>query len=205
MMTDFAEIDPNRLAAILYRPEDDIDTLLADFAQELVRNGEKVGGIVQRNLKDANGRKIGMQMIDLRTGLEIPICQSLGSGAMACKLDASGLAEAAVVVARAVSDSVSLIIINKFSKQEASGHGLRAEFAEAIAAGVSVLTAVPEKCYDAWKTFTGDRGTTLLCERRVIEGWWRDLSSRMARMREHASAVTAPYPLPTSQSSHLTT
>jgi molybdate transport system ATP-binding protein len=189
MTIDFADIDPNRVAAILYRPEDDIDTLLADFAHGLLRNGERIGGIVQRNPKDANGRKIGMQAIDLMTGREISICQSLGSGAMGCKLDAGGLAEASIALAQAIRDNVSLIVINKFSKQEASGHGLRDEFAEAIAAGIPILTAVPEKCYEAWRAFTGDRGTTLLCERQVIEGWWRELSSRMARIRENLAAA----------------
>ena len=191
MTIDFAEIDPNRVAAILYRPEDDVDTLLADFAHDLLRNGEHVGGIVQRNPKDANGRKTGMQAVDLLTGRHISICQPLGSGAMGCKLDAGGLAEAAVALAHAISNNVSLIVINKFSKQEASGHGLRDEFAEAITAGIPVLTAVPQKCYDDWRAFTGDRGTTLLCEREVIEGWWRDLSSRLARIRENLAVATA--------------
>ena len=124
-----------------------------------------------------------MLALDLLTGREISICQPLGSGAMACKLDAGGLAEAAVAVARAISEEVDLLVINKFSKQEASGKGLRTEFAEAIMAGVPVLTAVPEKCLDDWRDFTGDIGTTLLCERQVVEGWWRDLSQRIARGR----------------------
>ena len=46
-----------------------------------------------------------------------------------------------------------------------------------------VLTAVPEKCLGAWTEFTGDRGTTLFCARYVIDGWWQEMSSRMARMR----------------------
>ncbi|WP_235983701.1 DUF2478 domain-containing protein [Bradyrhizobium australiense] len=37
------------------------------------------------------------------------------------------------------------------------------EFADAIIAGVPLLTAVPEKYHAAWRTFTGDVGTTLLC------------------------------------------
>jgi molybdate transport system ATP-binding protein len=184
MPSDFNEIDPSRIAAILYRPQDDVDTMLADFAQGLVRSGERVGGIVQRNVKDGGGCQVGMQAVDLMTGREISICQPLGSGAMACKLDAAGLAEAAVAVARAVEADVDLIVINKFSKQEAAGEGLRDELADAIAADIPVLTAVPEKCLDAWRTFTGDVGTTLLCDRQVIEAWWRELSSRMARMRE---------------------
>jgi len=66
------------------------------------------------------------------------------------------------------------MIVNKFSKQEAAGHGLRSELAGAIMAGGPVLTAVPEKCFDAWKEFTGDRGTSLLCARHVVDAWWQD-------------------------------
>ncbi|HVX74724.1 MAG TPA: DUF2478 domain-containing protein, partial [Bradyrhizobium sp.] len=67
MTVDFTEIDPNRLAAILYRPQDDVDTLLADFAEGLRQRGERIGGIVQRNLKNAT-RQTGMHAIDLLTG-----------------------------------------------------------------------------------------------------------------------------------------
>lgn len=189
MPADFTEIDPNRVAAILYRSHDDVDTLLADFAQTLRREGTRVGGIVQRNLRDASGKKAGMQAIDLMTGREISLCQPLGNGAMACKLDAAGLAEAAVVVSRAIGDDAELIVLNKFSKQEASGQGLRDEFAEAIIAGVPLLTAVPEKCFDDWRAFTGDLGTTLLCERHVVEEWWRELSARLARTRQRSDVA----------------
>ena len=202
MIRDPSEIDPNRIAAILYRPEDDVDSLLADFACDLQSRGTAVGGIVQRNLRDQSG-KTGMEVLDLLSGNRISICQQLGSGSMACKLDAGALAEAATAVTRAIHDDVALIVINKFSKQEASGRGLRDELAEAIVAGVPVLTAVPEKCLEAWKLFTGDQGTTLLCAREAIESWWRDMSSRMALMRgalpETASGAT------TSRSSRPTT
>lgn len=183
MPIDFHDIDPNRLAAILYRPQDDVDGLLADFAQNLVRSGERIGGVVQRNVKDGADCQIGMQAVDLMTGAEISICQPLGSGAMACKLDAAGLAEAAVAVTRAIAADVDLVVINKFSKQEAAGAGLRDELSCAIAAGIPVLTAVPEKCLEAWNDFTGGIGTSLLCERGAIEGWWQDLSSRIKRAR----------------------
>ena len=192
MPVDFTDIDPSRVAAVLYRPEDDIDVLLAGFAQDLLRRRAHIGGIVQRNTKSEAGCQVGMQAIDLLTGREISICQPLGSGAMACKLDAAGLAEAAVAVSRAIEADVGLLVINKFSKQEASGQGLRAEFAAAITAGIPVLTAVPEKCLDAWNTFTGGIGTMLLCEPHVIEGWWDELSSRMASARDdRAAAVRA--------------
>lgn len=192
MPIDFHEIDPNRVAAIVYRSHDDVDTLLADVAETLVRSGERIGGVVQRNLKDGTGCQVGMQAIDLMTGQEISICQPLGRGAMACKLDAAGLAEAAIAVTRAIAANVDLVVVNKFSKQEAAGQGLRDELAGAIAAGIPVLTAVPEKCLDAWNDFTGGIGTTLLCERGAIEGWWKDLSARMKRARASRAPAEAP-------------
>lgn len=203
MTPDFQDINPNHLAAILYRPEDDVDALLADFASSLSRRGERVGGVVQRNLKDEAGRSNGMLVIDLLTGNEISICQPLGRGATACKLDPAGLAEASLAVSRAIAEDAALIIVNKFSKQEAAGHGLRNELAQAIIAGGPVLTAVPEKCLDAWRDFTGDCGTTLLCARHVVDEWWREVSTRRAGAR--AALQAAAPSAPTFRSSHPTT
>jgi molybdate transport system ATP-binding protein len=189
MTVDFHDINPNHLAAIVYRPEDDVDSLLAAFADARFRDGDRVGGVVQRNLKDDTGRSNGMLVVDLLTGHEISICQPLGSGATACKLDPAGLTEASLAVSRAIAEDVALIIVNKFSKQEAAGHGLRSELAEAIIAGGPVLTAVPEKCLDAWKEFTGDLGTTLLCASHVVEEWWREVSLRRAGARAAIQAA----------------
>jgi molybdate transport system ATP-binding protein len=200
MTMDFHDINPNHLAAIVYRPEDDVDSLLAAFADVRLRNGERVGGVVQRNLKDDAGRSNGMLVVDLLTGREISICQPLGGGTTACKLDPAGLTEASIAVSRAIAEDVALIIVNKFSKQEAAGHGLRSELAEAIVAGGPVLTAVPEKCLDAWKEFTGDLGTTLFCARHVVEEWWREVSLRRAGARAAMQATAQP--VPTFQSSH---
>jgi hypothetical protein len=183
MTLNVLDFDPNRLAAVVYRPEDDVDTLLADFATDRLRAGERVGGVVQRNSKDGSGRLVGMQLVDLMTGRQIGIYQKLGTGSAACKLDTAGLAEATRAVTNAISADVSLIIVNKFSKQEASGRGLRSELADAVMAGRNVLIAVSAKCLDAWKDFTGDRGTTLLCARRVVDGWWQEVAYRDAIVR----------------------
>lgn len=172
--------DPTLVAAIAYRSEDDIDTILADFGEDLVRKGTAVGGIVQRNTKDDAGKLCGMAVIDLMTGQRIGISQALGSGSGACKLDSAGLAEASRAVREATASDVDLVIVNKFSKQEASGRGLRDEIAAVIASGKPLLTAVPASCLEAWTEFTGDVGTTLFCARNVIEDWWREVSTRQA-------------------------
>lgn len=177
-----------KLAAVVYRSgEDDIDAIFATFAADLVREGHRIGGIVQHNGKGTCGPQELMRLVDLMTGRTIPLCQALGSGATSCKLDPAGLAEAAVSVSRAIADNVELVIVNKFSRQEAAGGGLRAEIADAVVAGLPILTAVSDKCYDAWIAFTGGFGTTLACERRVIEDWWREMSRREGRARVLAS------------------
>lgn len=173
-----------KMAAVIYRSgKDDVDALLAAVAVDLIREGHRIGGVVQHNAEGPCGPHDLMQLIDLMSGRAIPICQPLGNGAQSCRLDAAGVAEAAVAVSRAIAEDAELIVVNKFSKQEAAGGGLRAEIAAAVVAGLPVLTAVPDRYYDAWAAFTGGFGTTLACERRVIEDWWRDISWRESRVR----------------------
>lgn len=177
-----------KLAAVVYRSgEDEIDGMLAAFAADLIREGHRIGGVVQHNAKGACGPRDLMSLVDLMTGRSISICQALGSGATSCRLDLAGLAEAAVAVSRAIAEGVELVVVNKFSKQEGAGGGLRAGIADAVVAGVPILTAVSDKSYDAWVTFTGGYGTTLACERRVIDDWWREMSLREGRTRVLAS------------------
>jgi molybdate transport system ATP-binding protein len=193
MTLNMPGLESTVLAAVVYRAEDDVDTLLAEFAGDRLRAGDRLGGIVQRNIRDRDGRKIDMQLIDLMTGHAIGICQPLGSGSQSCKLNSSGLAEASVAVSRAIQAEVDLLLINKFAKQEATGHGLRSEFAEAIMAGRPTLTAVTEKCVEAWIEFTGRCGTALACDRQIVETWWREV---LARPPRHGAQSSLDVPCP---------
>jgi nucleoside-triphosphatase THEP1 len=188
---DFTNIDPERFAAVIYRPEDDIDSLLAKFALDLKNSGVRVGGVVQLNERGPDGNK-DVSILDLASGRRIALFQKLGSGATSCRLDPAALAEASVALARAVADQADLVVVNKFSKQEAAGAGLRAELAEAILAGLPVLTGVSEQCLPAWTAFTGDRGTTLFCESPAIAGWWEDLCRKDAMSPPSDRAARGP-------------
>ncbi len=178
-----------KLGAIVYRSgKDDIDSLLANFAADQICEGHRLGGVVQYNGAKSVSQGRTMHLIDLMTGRAIAISQRLGVGAQACCLDPSGLADAAAAVSGAIAAEVELVIVNKFSRQEANGGGLRAEIADAVLAGLPVLTAVPDKLLDAWAEFTGGAGATLACDRQSVEAWWRATSWRdgcnhlMARM-----------------------
>jgi molybdate transport system ATP-binding protein len=194
-MIDWTEsLHPLNLAAIVYRPADDVDSLLARFASDLICQGHRIGGIVQRNTKGDRGERERMEVIDLMTGRTVRICQSLGKEAAACRLNPAGLAEAATAVTRAVAAEVELVVVNKFSKQESAGRGLRAEIAGAVTAGLPLLTAVSDNCYEAWMCFTASFGTTLLCERRIVDEWWEEMSMRAARARVAALRRQPPTP-----------
>jgi nucleoside-triphosphatase THEP1 len=174
------------LAAVIYRPGDDVDGLLVSLAGRLQNEGYRLGGIVQRNQWEACGRIKLMEVVDLMTGQVIPISQNLGSGSTGCKLDQSALADAAQAVRRAIDENVELVIINKFGRLEASGQGLRSEIADAIMSGQPTLTAVSERVYPAWQEFTGGFGTTLLCDEDITSAWWHDVVHRSAsRRRAH--------------------
>jgi nucleoside-triphosphatase THEP1 len=179
------------LAAVIYRPEDDIDRLLASFAERLRGEDRRIGGIVQRNRRGDCGPVKLMEVIDLMTEQVIPICQNLGTGSVSCRLDVAGLAEAAQAVRSAIAQQVELVVVNKFGKTEADGRGLRAEIAQAIIAGLPVLTAVPDRFYGAWHAFTGGFGTTLLCDSDVVEDWWREMSRRTGYRRARSTAGAA--------------
>ncbi|WP_309143193.1 DUF2478 domain-containing protein [Bradyrhizobium cajani] len=180
MIDNLDEIDPNSVGAILYRPKDDVDGLLADFAQDIAQQGVRIGGIVQRHARSENGTHV-MLAIDVATGQEISISQPLRSGATSCNLDTNGLAEAAAVVSKALRNKIDLLVVNKFARQEAAGRGLRTEFVDAITRGVPVLTAVPKKCLADWRTFTAGVGTLLPCDRESLEQWWCEISTRRGR------------------------
>jgi len=178
------------LAAVIYQPNDDIDRILASFAARLRSEGHRIGGVVQRNRRGDCGPANLMAMIDLMTDQTIPICQDLGAGSKSCRLDHAGLADAAQAVRRAVADDMELVIVNKFGKTEAVGRGMRVDIADAVVAGMPVLTAVSERLYPAWRDFTAGFGTTLFCDGAVIDDWWRDTSRRASSRRLIAATGT---------------
>lgn len=164
------------LAAIRYRPDTPLETLLREVVRVLKAEGVPIGGVIQHDVRGDAGRICQMELEDVASGRRIPLSQDLGSGSISCGVDSGGLAEAAVAIRGAVDAGVQLVVINKFGTQEVEGGGLRTEMGFVVAAGVPLLTAVGERYLAQWQEFTGGEATLLAPDLSAVLGWWRAIA-----------------------------
>src|ERR1700761_4288141 len=150
-----ASPDTHRFGVVAYPEGGDVEALLARFADSLRGQGVAVAGLLQRSSREANGRP-RMEMIDIASGDVILISQNLGGKSSACCVDLTGVADASAYLRRAIAAHPDLLIINKFSGLEAKGGGLRAEFLDALASGLPVLTGLSERNRAAFAEMAGD-------------------------------------------------
>ncbi|WP_128970654.1 DUF2478 domain-containing protein [Bradyrhizobium tropiciagri] len=97
------------------------------------------------------------------------------------KLDTNEVAKTAAIAFRALRDLVDLLEMSTFCRQQARGGRPRAEFVDPVARDVALLTAVLVRCLASWRTLPGDIGTLLFCDHQIVQRWWRDISTRLAR------------------------
>ena len=166
------------LAAVLYSPGDAVETLLHRVALTLRARGVRVGGVLQHDLGAVGNDPCAMALEDLLSGERFLMTQALGSGSTACRLDPGALAQAAVVVRRALDEGVELVMFNKFGAQEVAGAGLRDEMGHTAASGVPLLTAVGERFLAQWRDFTGDCGSVLPCDEQRVLAWCEHVCGR---------------------------
>jgi hypothetical protein len=70
-----------------------------------------------------------------------------------------------------------LLVINKFSGLEAAGGGLRAEFLDAMAQQIPLLTGLSERHREAFAAMTAGEGDYLPAVPDSLWQWWRQLTS----------------------------
>lgn len=160
--------------AIVYAPGTPPGALLTAFAERIKQRGWRVGGLIQRTIRDSEGRKLGMELVALDTGEVIPIGQALGQGAAgdACAVDPAALAEASGALRRAIAARVDLLVVNKFSYHERDGGGFAQEFLAAMAEGIPVLTAVQAELIEEWWRFCGGHCRVLAPDEMALWRWW---------------------------------
>ena len=165
------------IAAVVYQPKDNIETLLTLAARELAARGVRLGGVLQHDVAGIIDDPCAMQLENLETGEGIPLSQDLGPGSVSCRIDPDALARGAMGVRGAISRGAQLIIINTFGAQEAAGAGLRDEMAAAVLANIPLLTAVGERFLPEWTAFTGADGSRLPTRLDAILQWWAALQT----------------------------
>ncbi|MCC8978045.1 DUF2478 domain-containing protein [Bradyrhizobium acaciae] len=178
MSDDLDEINPKHIPAVFDR-SDDVDVPQGDLAQDLARRAVRVGGIIRRHLTGAHatqpGRKehyVRARNLDFRASRQRSFFY---------KLNTNGLAKAAAIAFRALRDLVALRAMSTFCRQQTTGGRPRAEFVDPVARDVPLLTAVLVGCLAAWRTLSAGIGKLLFCDRQIVQRWWRDISTRLAR------------------------
>ena len=161
------------LAAIYYPRRYDIDRLLVDVCSDLSKTGLRLGGLLQMSTGGAGGCATTMQLRDLASGETFNIWDERGPCAKGCRLDERGLAQASMIIEKAIADKVDLIIINRFGRAESLGGGFIDSFTRAVEARIPVLTAVRAPYDEAWNVFHGGLGARLPTDQDVICNWCR--------------------------------
>lgn len=178
-----------RIAAIHYRTGFPIDDLLRALGERLRADSVRLGGIMQSSIADAGNPCADMMLTELGSGARIEISQRLGPLAQGCRLDSGRLAEVGVLLERAFSGDLELLILNKFGRAEAEGHGLRRNFARAMEAGVPVLTAVRPPYDEAWQDFHGGLASALEPDIERVHAWCLRAVEEQRRIRRSMKQI----------------
>jgi hypothetical protein len=163
------------LAAVIYDQGEDVNRIIAEFAEGLARRGFRLGGVVQISADAQDCGCRDAHVLDLETGARIPILQNLGSQSQSCRVDPAALVDVSYLVAQALTRNPDLLFINRFGKLEAEGKGMIAEIGAAATSEVPVLVGVAARYLEQWRLFTAGLDEELACTPKALEDWWAAL------------------------------
>lgn len=175
------------LGAIVYRPDEKPDQVLAQFTYGLAADGFRAVGLVQQSRSVADGRDLSVTLV--HTGQQLRLFQDLGTGAKGCKLDVSQLLKAGADIDEALTEGADLLVINRFGKQELEGQGLLFLIERALSEQIPVLIAVPEKRFASWIDFSGGMCVRLACDLTSLSDWWNSVAGRRRAEARPRSAM----------------
>lgn len=160
------------LAVVVYEPGFDLGRFLGDVCERLAARGDlAIGGVLPTDGGlHANGRR-EMLLRDIGSGRTTAISQELGAGADSCILDPDGFARTRVELAAAIAAGADLMVLGKFAKREAEGHGIRAEIAECLAAGIPALVAMRTTRRADFESFAGSDWQALPPSIDAVVAW----------------------------------
>lgn len=182
-----------RVAAILYAADEGpaADTLLACLAQRLRERGWALAGAVQSNVSQSGQSRCDILLEDLASGRIVQASENRGPMASGCRLDSAALEDIVGLSAASLAPETALVIVNKFSKREAEGHGFRPLIEQAVVLDIPVLAAVKPAHLEAWTEFVGGAPTLLPLDEEAVERWCETAIGPAASYRAPASPLTA--------------
>jgi len=161
-------------AAIHHDGSGDIDELLLAFAQAQHNAGRRVRGLLMAPRERALACQAAMVLVDIATGDEYVVSQTLGTGSTGCRADPQAFARASRVLRDALKSDVDLVICDRFGNLEVENGGFRAELLALMEHGIPVLTAVAPQHVESWLRFSG--GAPVLPGRPEVWAAWLDAS-----------------------------
>ncbi|NBB99152.1 MAG: DUF2478 domain-containing protein [Alphaproteobacteria bacterium] len=147
------------------------DRIMVDVSETLAARGLRLAGAVQHNPANPSGRRCHMDLHVLGSGQVVRISQELGPHALACRLNASALAQVVGLVEHQLALSPQLLVLNKFATQEVEGRGWRPAIGAAVAAGIPVLLAVNDASLPAFHAYAGDLAEALSPDPAAMCDW----------------------------------
>ena len=169
---------PPRIAALRADDSKAAQALLLQFARRAQAEGLRVGGVVQVRFLEPGATRSSIMLEDVDSGARFKISQDLGRGSVACNLDSGELALACAAVEHAARGGVDLVVLSKFSKQEAERSGLCDAFRAAIRAGAPIVAAVSPDFLDEWAAFAGDLYEFVAPDLSALDDWRRRATAR---------------------------
>lgn len=129
------------------------DWLLSELVARAEAAGRPVIALVRAEVPGEEGCDMSLRLVP--GGRVQAISQSLGRAAEACALDQGALEQAVAETEAALHASApgTPLILNKFGKVEAAGHGCRPLIALALETGHPVLTSVAPENRAAFDAF----------------------------------------------------
>jgi hypothetical protein len=168
------------IAAIVHDEHGEPDAILAAFAARQLARACRVRGLVSLpHAPAANGKR--MVLMDVTDpGKHYPISQALGPAACGCNLDPGGIADASIVLRRALQEQAELAIANRFGTLESQGRGMADEMLALMLAGIPLLTVVNQRYLQNWRDFTGGLACELPADAAALDSWWHACRSTNA-------------------------
>lgn len=173
-----------------------IDTLLSGVAADLAKRGFRLAGAIQHNTEDGDRCRCDMILEDLASGRRVDISERRGPEARGCRLDSFALESVVGAVMASLETLPDLLVVNRFGKREAGGHGFRSAIEAALAADIAILVAVGPENRPAWDDFAAGFDTRLDTNVAAVLGWCEASRRRPGDPSHRAGAGDDPRPDP---------